>query len=285
MTRRSATQALALATMAIFSSAKGAAQSPKPPAVSRVAFDGASCSSPVDVNLCAVVIEADGPLPEPSTGAAKNPDRIYLDFAGVRASTSGQPRQAGSRLGVRVAVHSDAPLVTRVVIDLPAPASFTMDLSHREQGRVRLQLGNATGTTAAVAREAPRPQKRASAPAQGVARADSAYGETISAVFDALERMRADLTLLDRKSMPSADSLRTHTMQLTAARKALVFAKPPAAFAAGHAQLVSACSLAAMAFDGAAAGPGGSVPPDTASAAAGALILLDRAHAALAGVR
>ena len=272
MNRPSATQALALATMALLASA----QTPTPPSIVRAEFDGPACGSPAGPSSCVVVIEADGPLPQPSSGTVKNPDRIYLDFAGARAKTTGLPPQTGSRSGIRVAVHSDAPLVSRVVIDLPAPASYTVDASNRTHGRVLVRLAGAPAAA---------PAGPAGVPAKSARPARGAYGDTIKAVFDALDRVRSDLSLLDRKSMPAADSLRAEFLQLTAARKALASARPPATLASAHAQLVSACGLAAMAIESAARNSTGSVAPETASAAAGALILLDRARSALSSVQ
>jgi hypothetical protein len=279
----SAKRVLALAIVAMVSGPAAGAQAPV--SLVRVAFAGAPCGSSAGSSPCVVLIEGDGPLPEPSGGTLKNPDRIYLDFPGTRAKTSGLPRNDGSRVGIRVAVHSDAPLVTRVVVDLTAAASYTLDVSDRARGRVRLQLREAKRAGPAPPPDAHGPASPGIAPAKSVRRTARGYDESIKEIFDAIERIRPDLSLLDRKSMPTTDSLRSDGTQLAAAREALSSAKPPATLASAHAQLLSACGLAAMAFEAATRDPGGKVAPETASAAAGALILLDRAHAAFSSVR
>ena len=284
MNRPSATQVLTLAAMAVLGAAASAAQAPTPPSIVRAAFAGAACGSPAGSSSCEVLIEADGPLPQPSSGTVKNPDRIYLDFAGARGKASGVPPQPGARLGIRIAVHSDAPLVTRVVIDLPAPASYTIDASQRMQGRVLVRLTDVRDGATPTPPVARAPAS-AGAPAKTALRPHGPYGATIKAVFAALERVRDDLSLLDRKSMPPPDSLRTDALQLSTARDALASAKPPPTLAAAHAQLVSACGLAAMAVESAARNAGADVAPETASAAAGALILIERAHTALSSVQ
>jgi len=48
-----------------------------------------------------ITIEANGPLPAPTIGTVDGPPRIFLDFPGVRTSTSGLARAADRRI-VRV---------------------------------------------------------------------------------------------------------------------------------------------------------------------------------------
>jgi hypothetical protein len=89
-----------------------------------------------------ITIEATGPLPAPTIGTLDGPPRIFLDFAGVGARTSGLPRTADRRiLRVRVAVNSVTPLVTRVVIDLAAQQPHRIE---QATGRVLIFVGATT---------------------------------------------------------------------------------------------------------------------------------------------
>jgi hypothetical protein len=77
-----------------------------------------------------VTIEASGVLPPPTVGALDGPPRIFLDFAGVRAGTSGLARTRDPRVRrVRVATNSASPLVTRVVIDLVTVLPHRVELA------------------------------------------------------------------------------------------------------------------------------------------------------------
>lgn len=284
MNRPFATETLALAIAAALSGVRAVPQAPTAPAIVRVGLEGPGCSGAVSSAACTLLIDADGPLPAPSSGALTNPARIYLDFSGVRAKTSGTPRADGSRPGVRVALHSTVPLVTRVVLDLIAPATYTVDGAHLAQGHVRVQLTGAPGAKAPAGGNR-RTAASPSAPPTTVGRTPRRYGDRIDATLEAIESVRADLSHLDHYTMPTADALRTDLARISATRNALADIKPPAALAASHAQLVSACNLAATALAAAARDPDGKVAGDTASAAAGALILLDRARAGLSSSR
>ena len=89
-----------------------------------------------------VVVESNGgPLPEPESGAPLNPPRIYLDFAGVLATTVVQPESDPIVSRIRVAEHTASPLVTRVVVNLNKPMPYRIDASARTQGRVVLIIG------------------------------------------------------------------------------------------------------------------------------------------------
>jgi hypothetical protein len=275
----------ALAIIVVLSGMAAAAQAPAHTSIVKVGFDGSACASPLGAGPCVVLIEADGPLPEPSSGSVRNPDRVYLDFPGTRTRTPGVARTGAAGLDIRVALHSDSPLVTRVVVDLSAPASYTVDTAHRAEGRVRLQLA-ATRTappTVGTTKESPTPV--GTAPASSARRARRAYVEGMKTALDAFERTRSDLMLLDHRSMPSADSLRNDTLQLSVVRVTLESLKPPAALAPSHALLQSACGLASLALETAAKTPQGNVTPDAASAAAGALIMFARARGALSSAQ
>jgi hypothetical protein len=105
-----------------------------------------------------VTIEADGPLPPPTTGTVESPPRFFLDFPGVIAGTRGTSGTAGSVVSrVRVALHSSTPAVTRVVIDLAQPQPVQVDAAAGAAGRLRIVVGGAVEAArlerAATARE------------------------------------------------------------------------------------------------------------------------------------
>ncbi len=88
-----------------------------------------------------VVIEATGPLPEPASGSALNPPRIYLDFTDVWPIRLTEAVASPVISRIRAAENSATPLITRVVIDLTAVTSYRIDSSARAQGRVVVILG------------------------------------------------------------------------------------------------------------------------------------------------
>jgi hypothetical protein len=89
-----------------------------------------------------ITIEANGPLPAPTIGTVDGPPRIFLDFPGVRTSTSGLARAADRRIvRVRAAINSVTPLITRVVLDLTAPQPHRIE---QATGRVMIFVGATT---------------------------------------------------------------------------------------------------------------------------------------------
>jgi hypothetical protein len=103
-----------------------------------------------------VTLEADGPLPTPTTGVVDSPPRFFLDFPGVIAGTrgtAGDGRPLVSR--VRVALHTASPAVTRVVIDLIQPQPVQVDGAASAAGRMRIIV---RGTGRAVRPEAEAPK-------------------------------------------------------------------------------------------------------------------------------
>ncbi len=96
-----------------------------------------------DGGITRVTIDADGPLPLPSSESLTNPARIFLDLAGVtpkvRATTVAQSGGVVSR--VRVALHAASPRVTRVVLDLTRPETYRVDIDARQPQRIRVIVG------------------------------------------------------------------------------------------------------------------------------------------------
>ena len=293
-----------------------------------------------------VVLEADGPLPEPEGDSLADPPRVFLDLKGVVAAPT-LTRSGRDPLVVRarVARHSDAPLVTRVVLDLSRVSGFRVDASARAEGRLVLTLdirGTASAPTAPRAPaatpapapstpptaqptpprtqarprstqatrppvQAPAPQSptqaapaassgtatpakppvplrpsRVPAPTTGrgtsAARAD-AYAAQLSAVVDRLQALRPVLEAIDRRTQVTAD-LNAAAAEFDAVGQILMAIKPIAGREATHGLLQRACVLGARAtrtLQEATRASDATGEWNAASAAAGALILLDRA--------
>jgi len=82
----------------------------------------------------AIVIEADGPLPQPTVGVLKGPPRIYLDLQGVTPATTGIFVEGNALVReVRVGLHQNEPPVTRVVIELARAAPYRIEAGGRGQ--------------------------------------------------------------------------------------------------------------------------------------------------------
>lgn len=257
-----------------------------------------------------VVLEADGPLPEPASEPLDGPPRIYLDLEGVvPAPTITRTGRDSRILRVRVARHSDNPLVTRVVFDLSSQSPYRVDTAPRAEGRLVVVLGESGSASTrpsppAVARPdtarpagdipprplAPVPRTNAAPPQPpSAARSSTASrkAETAAKVYDAeitvaverLEALRPVLAAIDNRSEAPAD-LPAMATEFDAIGHLLAAIKPPAAREPTHALLVRACALGAVASrtlqesvrTGDSAGRW-----NAASAAAGALMLLDRA--------
>lgn len=265
-----------------------------------------------------VVLEADGPLPEPAGDSLGNPPRVFLDLPGVVAAPT-LTRSGRDPLVVRarVARHSDAPLVTRVVFDLARVSGFRVDASNRAEGRLVVTLGprstpsaptvpapaasptpsqpmppQSPGQSSAPARSSrraapvtspdplrtPRLAPRSTGRGTSAARAE-AYAAQLSALVDRLQALRPVLESIDRRTEVTAD-LNAAAAEFDAVGRILMAIKPTAGREATHALLQRACALGARASrtlqDAAKAGDA-TGEWNAASAAAGALLLLDRA--------
>lgn len=206
-----------------------------------------------------VILESNGPLPAPETGVLEKPARIYLDLPGVRpASELGVAGHDPRIRGVRFAVHSTDPLVTRVVIDLANAAAHAIDRTASAAGRLTVTLGG------------PPPS---SAPPGG-------YATDVSPIVARLEELRPVLEAIDRGSTQSAGGAAETAAEFERLRASLRRLDPPLRFATPHDLLLRACALAARAVR--LQGEAGQALP-AASAAAGALMLIDRAAKEIGG--
>jgi hypothetical protein len=226
-----------------------------------------------DADLSIVTIEATGPLPYPRVGVLDDPPRIYLDFAGVVAGTHGNDGGPDAPVRrVRVAVNQPDPLVTRVVIDLSRPSPHRVDARQRAAGRIRVVLDSrAPGDGFVANAAAPKPSVRRSAQT-AVERANAAM--LVAAAQ--LERLRPLLVSVDARIDVPEESLHAAVSEFAAIRQILT------ALRASEAQdaLIKVCVLGATA---AGARIDAQQHADVArawnaaSAAAGALMMLDRA--------
>ena len=235
-----------------------------------------------------VVIEANGPLAEPSSGLATDPPRIYFDFVDVLPGPPIQPAPENQFVRrVRVAEHNASPLITRVVIDLTRKTTYRIDSSTSQQGRVTVSLEatrdpiNATQPSGARGTTAATTQAAKPAPATG----ESAYAVRISAPLVRLHALRPLLESIDRQANPLTDNLDAAAGEFEAIGKILGGIKAPRSRERAHALLQRTCTMGVRAIrvrqDGARTNdPGATL--NAASAAAGALLMLDRANKELA---
>ena len=256
-----------------------------------------------------VVIQATGALPEPSAGtAATPPPRIYLDFTDVLPDLNLQAVSPTAVVkAVRVAEHTASPLVTRVVINLMKATAYRIDSSTRSQGQIAVVLdappsqtaGGApaspprTTTPTAPVATAPSPQARPAAPppeqSPGCVDDPTRPGTNTAC---ASRRLSFGCTRYDRSSKRSIGGLDSIPGDLDAAAaefdaigKLLSEIKPPSSYQGTHALLLRTCTLGARAGrmrQEASAAQDVAKGWDAASAAAGAMMMFDRANTDLA---
>jgi hypothetical protein len=263
-----------------------------------------------------VLLSADGALPSPEVGVLTDPPRIYLDFLDVAAATEGI-RVNGDLLvrGVRVAVNPSRPLVTRVVIDLARPAPYRIDAGLRASGQLTIVVGvpqteppkaaapaaapavvpavpaaapaalrpPEAGEPAARAARSPEFARAAGATAvQTPAKDVAEYLRRASSLLERLERLRPLLVSLDAVATLPTEQLKAAAEEFESIRQALAAVVPPRTLAATHELFRDVCVLGAASATArvAPAAPDDSTRAwNAAAAAAGAIMLLDRAWA------
>lgn len=220
--------------------------------------------------IATIVIEGSRALPEPVPGTASNPFRIYLDFADVlplRSVETVSPNPFVSR--IRVAQHSASPLVTRVVVNLSQETTYRIDLSARTEGRVILVVSA---------------QSRASPPSRVPATSpDSQYGLRLSTVLLRLHALRPLLDAIDRRAESVPGNLDAAATEFDDVAKVLTTIKPPSSRTSTHGLVLRTCTLGARAvrLRQSAVSQTALSSWEAASAAAGALMMLDRANTEL----
>ncbi len=243
-----------------------------------------------------VILEADGEFPEPVRDAIDGPPRVYLDLNGVTPGESiGPPGTDAHVRRTRVGLHSGSPLVTRVVFDLSRRVPYRIDAAGRAQGRLVVILGDPGGARGpapkrtlaaapapAVRTETPNPSpptdRARRRPREAPARAE-AYAAQVAAVIERLRILRPILVAIDQHTEVPGD-LTAALTEFEAIGQMLTAMKPPGSREAANGLLVRACVLGARAsrMRRDTAQRGDTVDQmNASSAAAGALILLDRA--------
>lgn len=226
-----------------------------------------------------VVIEANGGLPEPTSEALVDPPRIYLDFTDTLAPRTLEPSLSSAVVArVRVAEHSTSPLVTRVVVDLNKPSVYRIDSSARTQGRVVVIIGAPRSADARIANTtAPAVRE----PATRVAAVETQYGVRVATAVARLQTLRPLLDAIDRRQATTPGDLTGAANEFDDVAKLLTTIKPPPSRASTHALLLRTCTLGARAVrlrQATAANQDSASGWEAASAAAGALLMLERAN-------
>ncbi len=267
-----------------------------------------------------VILEASGPLPAPVSGALDGPPRIYLDLNGVRPGPAVRLSEPGALvLRARVALHSANPMTTRVVLDLSRPSAYSIDSSGRALGRLIILLDASSSASAAVSSPVVRTPPRTvtlppaappsaipspaipsavtpspaapSPPVSGLpaapprrARGADAYAGQVSVALGRLHALRPVLASIDHRAEQPGGDLTAAAAEFDAVARVLAAIKPPAPREATHGLLLRACALGAraarMRLYSARTGDSAS-GWNAASAAAGALIMLDGASTEL----
>lgn len=261
-----------------------------------------------------VAIEGNGALPTPSSGVANNPPRVYLDLNDVlpgEVSLSVVPSPLVKR--VRVAEHSASPLVTRVVIDLTRDSPYHVDSSACAQGRIVVIVGAGQPTAPSGAASSPARSSSSSVPSPAMQPAtplpsgarsaapsgaqapaspgagrsvsvENAYAGRVSPALIRLQALRPLLETIDRQAETPPENLDAAAREFDAIAKLLAAIKPPRSRESTHALLERTCTMGARAArirqDGTRSHDP-AAPLNAASAAAGALIMLDRANTEL----
>jgi hypothetical protein len=202
-------------------------------------------------------------------GVLDGPPRIYLDFAGVRLPSGIRAEWQDPRLrGVRLAQHTIEPLVARIVIDLVNPIAHRVDASERTRGKVVVLLGDEAATAAGSQRPA------------GRSREADAYVLRISRILLRLQALRPIVGGIDSGAGAPDLDLEATAAELESLGRTLSAMRVAESLATTHDLLMRSCALGSRAIvmrrDACVSGDAAAVR-NAGSAAAGALMLLDRA--------
>jgi hypothetical protein len=226
--------------------------------------------------MATVVVESNGPLPEPESGAPLNPPRIYLDFADVLPISVMQPESDPIVSRIRVAEHTASPLMTRVVIDLSRTVRYRIDTSARAQGRVVVIIGGPTAPSTQAPAGPAGSRGRPQAP-------DSQYDTRVAAALVRLHALKPLLESIDRRVETLSGDLAGAAKEFDDIANLIGGLKPPSSRATAHALLLRTCTLGARAvrLRQSSASQEVNATWDAASAAAGALLMLEKANSEL----
>ncbi len=268
--------------------------------------------SQVENDVATVVVESSGALPEPVSGVSTSPPpRVYLDFTDVLPTSDIGPVAPNPIVTrIRVAPHSADPLITRVVINLSKAIPYRIDASARSQGRILVILGaQASESKASTAAQQPArtatppptpssssgsgpPSRSSSAtppgssPSRGRGQVlEDQYAVRVSSALLRLHALRPLLESIDRRADQVSGDLDAAAKEFDAIAAVFSAIKPPSSRQATHALLLRTCTLGARAVRLRQENANTNDPTagwDAASAAAGALLMFDRANNELA---
>jgi hypothetical protein len=286
-------------------------------------------------DLVIVTIEADGALPAPQVGQLDSPPRVFLDFPGVNAGTTGASGQEDAVvLRVRVALFTREPRVTRAVIDLSEKQPIRTEGEERDAGRFKVLIGavapEARTVTVPLVQPSgekppssqpteppgrpeilppprpvePLPRPVGSTPETGTAlptagapsvslptvssrpaaaplppRDVERYRGQAGATLTRFRNQRALLAAIDRQDPKPPEGLAAAREEFSAVLRSLTSIKPPDTIRPTHDMLIRSASFALMAAtlrDDAGVRAEAEKLRNAGSAAAGALLLLDR---------
>jgi hypothetical protein len=161
--------------------------------------------------------------------------------------------------GVRVSQRTADPLVARIVIDLLAPIGHRVNTGARLAGKVVVILGDG---------------------AEGASRDVGAYLPRVSKILSRLHALRAVIGAVEGGGVAADDSGHVAADELDTLGRSLSAMTVPGSVATTHDLLMRSCALGSRAVrlrEEASATKDAAVARNAASAAVGALILLDRA--------
>jgi hypothetical protein len=170
--------------------------------------------------------------------------------------------------GIRVAQHGLDPLVARVVIDLPHTIAYRVDVRRREAGTVVVVLGVENAGADAPPDPAERsPERRR-------------YLAQVAGTLARMQALRKMIASIDGQITVVSADLPGAAAELGELEASLTAMKVPVSLATTHDLLIRTCALGARAArmrrDADASGDAAAAL-NAASAAAGALIMFDRA--------
>ena len=291
-----------------------AALTPAPESRARTPGPGASGTVVRSVRLgpgwgeVSIIVEADGPLPSPTVRVLGDSPNICLDFPNVTTATAGILVEGHPVVrDVRVALNQAQPPVARVVIDLARAAPYRIEEDGRQRGEVTVVVdtpgsadlappvaGAQAAPPAAPLSPEPTVARVATIPPPAVASKEAAtrapakdverYLQQTSNALDRLQRLRPLLASLDALTPVPEAHLKAATGEFESIRQALAGIGPPPTLKATHELFCTVCVLGALSattrLEAMARGDT-SGAWNAASAAASAMMLLDRARTEL----
>ncbi len=217
-----------------------------------------------------VVIDLAGPAPHRIDARKRDAGQLTIVVGVPVAAAGAQPPPAEPpKAFVQAVVPAPAPAAAPAV---PAAAQSPLPLPKTGEPAARLARSREVADVPAVT--------VVRAPAEDVAR----YLPRASPLLDRLERLRPLLVSLDAAAVVPEEQLKTAAEEFTSVREALTAIEPPRSVAVTHELFRDVCVLGAASATARVAPAGADESTrawNAAAAAAGAIMLLDRARAEL----